>query len=615
MKQEDGGTSWVADLRYLVSTLPKGTKTKLAIYCVLQFLISFLDLLGLAVVVPVMQVINGARMDSGYIGTIHKAMGSPQRQSFVWTLCGLMVLAFALKSIFAMAASRWSLGYILRLQTLTASKLLQSYLRENYLVQRRRDVGAVVRTVGTSVASAHSGVLGGVLNLFSQLLSVSFIVIFLAVVAPGTTAAAATYFAVVILVVQRVLGRKNQRAGRQAQETSASMSHAMLEAIYGAREIRMHAAEEMFVEDYRVRAGKNAMASRDANFYSQAPKYLIEFATIFGIAIMLASVAGRQAGSILPVLTLFVAAAVKLMPVITALTVTIGSIRYGQEGLRMTVEALQRVEHDEPLLEAPPEAEAQEEDTTSALSVRGVTFRYPDGDSDVLRDVSFTVPSGSSVAVCGLSGSGKTTLIDIVLGLISPTSGAVTSNGLDVVADRQRWLQDVAYVPQDVYLLAATLWQNVAFGVPEAQVDKKRVERCLAMAQLEELVARDPAGVDALVGFEGTQISGGQKQRIGIARALYRDPKVLVLDEATSALDNDTEERISAVLSDLHGQVTTVLVAHRLSTVKHVDQLLYLEQGRIVARGTFAEVREQSAAFDHLVRLGRLDDEPIQDGS
>ncbi|HCQ17644.1 MAG TPA: ABC transporter ATP-binding protein [Dermacoccus sp.] len=600
--------SWISDLRYLIDTFPEGSRRKMVLYCILQFLISLFDLAGLAAVVPVMQVISGSSMDAGYVGILHEALGSPARPTFIFELCGFMVAAFALKGAFALAAARWTLGFVMRLQIRTASKLLRSYLDESYLVQRRRDVGAVVRTIGTSVGAAHAGVLGGVLSLFSQLLSVVFILVFLAVVAPGVTLGAFLYFGAVMLIVQRLLGQRNREAGRLAQETSATMSHAMLETIYGAREIRMHAAERQFVDDFTEKARMNGIASRDANFYAQAPKYLIEFATILGISLLLATAAGGGYSSVLPVLTLFVAAAVRLMPTIAGLSVTVGNIRYGQEGLHVTVAALKRHSENDTTL-VPPVRESSDAAAPPelALTVEDVCFRYPDGAEDVLQNVSFRVPAGSSVAVCGQSGSGKTTLIDIVLGLIPPTHGVVRTQALDVVADRDRWLDDVAYVPQDVYLLAATLWQNVAFGIAEPDVDMAWVAQCLEMAQLSELVDRGPDGLAMLVGAHGTQLSGGQRQRVGIARALYRRPKILVLDEATSALDNETERRISAVLRELHGQVTTILVAHRLSTVRHVDELLYLENGHVVARGTFEEVRRQSAAFERLVQLGRLE--------
>ena len=610
-------TSWVRELRYLVSSFPRGTRAQLGLYAALQFVVSLLDLAGLAVVLPVMQVLSGASLEAGYLGVIHRLAGTPERGPFAVMLCVAMVLAFLTKSIFALAVARWSFDLVARLQVLTATRLLHSYLSDSYLVQRRRDVGAVVRTVGAAVQAAHANVLGGVLGVFGQLLSISLIAGFLFAVAPGTTLGVIVYSLVAVALVQRFLAPRNRRAGIAAQEAAGQMSHALLEAIYGAREVRMHKAEQHFLVTYSDAATRNAAASRDANFYAQAPKYVLEFVTILGIAVLLCSSAlSGGADNTMPTITLFVAAAVKLLPSLTALTATLGNIRFGIEGLHVTTKALRGLS-EAPRKGAARAGRAQKDPHlghaatamgSGDLVVDDVRFRYPDGVDDVLQGVSFVVPEGSSLAVCGLSGSGKTTLIDIVLGLIQPTYGQVSFDGLDIVADHAQWLDKVAYVPQDVYLLAATLWENVAFGADEESADRRAVEAALRLAQLGELVDSLPGGIDAIVGFQGTQLSGGQKQRVGIARALYRRPQVLVLDEATSALDNETEDKISAVIRGLHGSITVILVAHRLSTVKHADCVIYLEDGRVVGSGTFAKLQTQSPAFARLVRLGRLEE-------
>lgn len=265
------GKRFWSDLRYLVRTFPTGTNRRLAAYAVSQFFVSFLDLAGLAAVLPVIQVVMGASIDSGYIGDIHRLLDEPPRSTFVVELCALMVLAFGLKSALAMLISWWQAGFVARLQVVTGANLLSSYLNESYLVQRRRDVGRVVRTVGTFAAAAHSLVLGGVLSIFGQILSVTFVIVFLAFVAPVPTIAAVIYFGLVVLVLQRVLGVKNRAWGQVAQETAMFMNRAMLESIYAAREVRMHDAAGFFVANFRDAASTNGLASRSANFLPKHP--------------------------------------------------------------------------------------------------------------------------------------------------------------------------------------------------------------------------------------------------------------------------------------------------------------------------------------------------------
>ena len=235
-----------------------------------------------------------------------------------------------------------------------------------------------------------------------------------------------------------------------------------------------------------------------------------------------------------------------------------------------------------------------------------VSFRYPGATEDALSSVSVTLAHGSSIAFVGGSGAGKTTLVDVILGLHDPYEGRVTVDGVDIAGRKRRWQTNVGYVPQDVYLLDATLAENIAFDQDSSTIDNAALVRAIAQAQLDDMVARLPSGVDTQVGERGSRLSGGQRQRIGIARALYRRPELLVLDEATSALDNETEHRINETIRELHGAITLVVVAHRLSTVRHADQIAFMNQGRVECVGTFDEVREQSPEFERLVRLGSM---------
>jgi ABC-type multidrug transport system fused ATPase/permease subunit len=239
--------------------------------------------------------------------------------------------------------------------------------------------------------------------------------------------------------------------------------------------------------------------------------------------------------------------------------------------------------------------------------MEGVSFRYPGSDTDALSDIQVAIPFGSSLAVVGPSGSGKSTLVDVLLGLHAPDRGRVTIGGHDIREDLASWQTSLGVVPQDVWWVSDTLAANIAFGVPAEHRDRDRLERAVERAQLDDVVSALPDGLDTLLGDKGRRLSGGQLQRVGIARALYFDPTMLVFDEATSALDNETEHRITRTMADLHGRTTLIVVAHRLSTVRNCDQLVFVEDGRITARGTFDQVQQQSPEFARLVALGSLD--------
>ena len=231
------------------------------------------------------------------------------------------------------------------------------------------------------------------------------------------------------------------------------------------------------------------------------------------------------------------------------------------------------------------------------LQIEGLGYRYPNAPTQSLDDVTLTIPKNASVGFVGSSGAGKTTIVDVVLGLLTPTEGRVLVDGVDIQDRLSAWQRKIGYIPQSIYLTDDSVRRNVAFGVDEGEIDDAAVWAALDAAQLRELVESMEGGLDAIVGERGVRLSGGQRQRIGIARALYHDPEVIVMDEATSALDNRTERNFVEALERLQGERTLLIIAHRLSTVRNCDTLFMLEDGRLVAQGSYDELVARSDAF------------------
>lgn len=598
----------LTDLRYLLSTFSAKQRRDLAFSTLAQSLLAFMDLLGVAAILPLVQVVMGADLNEGSLGTAHRLLGGQSRDAFVLSLAAIMVVTFILKAALALSFSWWSNNLVLGLQTQTARRLLTVYMMEPFLAHRRRNTGELIRTVGSAVTDAHSRVLGGVISVATALSSVLLMMVLLLSVSPVPTMFALVYFGGVVFAIQHLLGPLNRRAGQEAQLTSWVSSHALVDAMHGFREAVLHNARGYFVDRYDAANKRTAAASMRANYYSTMPKYLLEVVTMVGLTLYIAiTLVTGAAGSAMPTLSLVVAAIVKLLPLMVGLTASLGMIRFGREGLAITASALRQAAatpQDRPL-PLPSSAAASK---PADIVVDHVSFRYPDGHSDVLQDIELHVPAGTSLALCGASGSGKTTMVDIILGLIEPTHGQVTYDGVPTTRAAEEWYKIVAYVPQDVYISDATLADNVAFGQEPGVRDDRRVLECLEQAALADLVGALPEGLETLVGERGNRLSGGQRQRLGIARALYRRPRVIVLDEATSALDNDTESRITEALASVRGSVTTIVVAHRLSTVRDVDNLAFLKHGQVEAAGTFDEVKAASASFARLVALGKLED-------
>ncbi|WP_161971972.1 ABC transporter ATP-binding protein [Acidipropionibacterium jensenii] len=605
-----------ANLRTLFSTFPRDVRFRLVLYVVSQVFISLMGIVGISVVLPIMQVMMGANMDTGYLGLMSSILGHPSRGRFVVLTSIIMVVAFFVKSLATIALTWWSLGFVSRLQVRTSTRLLRHYLDESYLDHRTRDLGDMMRRIDSAVMDAHQKVLGSILALISSLMSVVLLLGMLLVIMPGPTVAAVIYFSLIILVVQKILAKISRDVGRTNQRTGWLKTRTLMEALQGFREIYMHDAQDEFISRYRKHSDENIESGRKENTLASLPTQIFQTMTILGVALLLCWIVWTgSAHSAIPTLTLFMAVIIQLLPTMSALSAQIGAIRVGQAGLALTAETL-RTESVRDAVSDAGELEASNHTgatglgraDTGTIDIRNLKFRYPDGNHDVLSGIDISVSRGSSLALCGLSGSGKTTLVDIVLGLLPPTSGHVRVGGMDVAQAGSAWRHQVAYVPQDVYIVDDTISANIAFGEPPDEWDISRIRRCVERAKLDDVVREAPQGLDTRLGEHGSLISGGQRQRIGIARALYRNPAVLVLDEATSALDNQTERQITSTIESLNGDITTILVAHRLSSVRNVDSLVFLENGRISGRGTFDEVRDSCPGFARLVALGRLDD-------
>jgi ABC-type multidrug transport system fused ATPase/permease subunit len=357
------------------------------------------------------------------------------------------------------------------------------------------------------------------------------------------------------------------------------------------------------VNGFRDARLRRAHAGRELAILSDAPRYVLEIVfvvAIVGISALLFAT-GTPAHAV-TVLGVFAAASLRALPTLNKITGSLATIRTGRAGLdivsRISEELAVGGTHEEQ-----PRSEVR---YSGDIAVRRVGFRYPDAALPVLEGITLTIAQNRTTAFVGSSGAGKSTLLDLILGLLEPTEGSIECGGRPILDDRAAWYDGLGVVPQDVFLINDTVAANIAFGVSPADIDHARIDEVIAMSQLDSLIAELPDGLETKVGERGVRLSGGQRQRLGLARALYRRPNVLVLDEATSALDNATEHEIATTLRTLQGTITILIVAHRLSTVRTSDTLVFLKDGQIEARGSFDQVRGESTDFARLVELGEL---------
>jgi len=344
------------------------------------------------------------------------------------------------------------------------------------------------------------------------------------------------------------------------------------------------------------------------SFLSYVPRQMIETITVTSLAgislIVLAS--GQDLQSMLPVLGLFAVAAIRLMPSMNRIATGLAQLRFHYAAVEVLYEELQDLPGSEPAptFRGPKRSAAPRLSFERTLVLDRLTYRYPSMPRPAVDDVSLEISKGQWVAFIGPTGAGKTTLVDLMLGLFAPASGRILVDGRDIGDDLVAWQRNVGYVPQDVYLLDDTVRRNVAFCLPEGEIDDERVWSALRAAEVETFVRSLPGGLDAMVGQRGDRLSGGERQRLGLARALYEDPQMLVIDEGTANLDNETEAAIARTLSGLRGRKTILVIAHRLSLIRNCDHVYLLRRGKVQYSGEYSDLLRTDVGFRQFVESG-----------
>lgn len=583
--------------------LPQESKSWIVLAVVGSFLVAGLDMVGVAATLPLMLVATDAPQAQSVFDFFAR-YGITGTGSVLITLAVAIGLLFIIKTILTVAFRYWVVGRTQFLNARAATVLLKKYANSDYVVHRTRDAADMHRQIDMSAAQVFTGVLNGYITLVVDALTLLLTLVVLMVLSPWGTLVAFVVFGGTVVLTQTVVRSKQRRAGEISSDYGRDAWAALIPIVDGFREVRLSRSADAYVSGFEKSKIGQGHVQRAVTVLTELPRYVLEVSLIVGIGSIAAvlTLTGGE-GSLTAVLGVFTAAAARMLPNLQRVGTSLASIRTSEVGITQL----------ENLLPTFPAASMEERAVevpaahlVGDIDLVDVGFRYPDADEFSVRHVSARIPFGTSVAFVGSSGAGKSTLLDVILGLFEPTEGQVLAGGHSIHASLDSWLQTVGVVSQDVYLVNDTVRANIAFGRERSSVDDAQVLDAMRRAQLLELLEDLPDGLDTRLGERGVRISGGQRQRIGIARALFKNPQVLVLDEATSALDNITEQKITDTIESLAGDLTIILVAHRLSTIRNADSIIFMDGGAVAAVGTFDEVTAQNAHFAELVRLGKL---------
>lgn len=569
-------------IKKLNSLLDK--KMKMQILCILLFIIigSVAELLGVAIIAPIVNL----AMDDNYAENmwcklVMNLTGYETREKVLIVMIVAVVVIYVLKNSYL----SWMYSRLYRFSATVkkqmAVKLMESYLNQPYAFFLKKNTSDLIRSVNQDTSQLYEVVLNCLLvaaNAFTAMVLVAALVITNPVMTFVIVALLAVCACVIILGVQK----KTRYYGRQNQELSGYLIKYLQQTFEGIKEIKILNNERHFIKEYGDTYQEQTEFVKRYNLVNLIPKYLIEAVSIVGIMAYLGVniLYNPNYMNLIPQLATFVAAAYKLLPAVNAIYAYINTIIYHRASIDLVYQDVKEAENLE--LKEFDTAKGAKIEFEDKIELSHVTFRYEGTEKAVLEDVSIEIPKGKSVAFIGPSGGGKTTTADIVLGLIRPVKGAVLADGKDILENLAGWRNNIGYIPQNIYLTDGSIKSNVALGIPEENIDVDRVWEVLREAQLAGFVEELEQGLDTEVGERGVRMSGGQRQRLGIARALYRNPDVLVFDEATSALDNETEKEVMKAIDNLHGNKTMIMIAHRLSTIENCDIVYKVENAQVV---------------------------------
>jgi ABC-type multidrug transport system fused ATPase/permease subunit len=546
-----------------------------------------LETLGVGLVIPIIALLMQSDPYTSYpkLRPFLHALGDPsQRQLVTWVMLALVAI-YVVKATFLAFVAWCQTKFAFDMLVELSQRLFKTYLRQPYTFHLQRNSAQLIRNAVNEVSQV-STLITAVTGLITEGLVLVGVAALLLFVEPVGTIMMGVVLGGMAGLFHYATRNRLGRWGIARQYHEGLRMQYLQEGLGGAKDVKLLGRETEFLDQYQTHNLLSGRSGQLQMMLQLVPRLWLEVLAVSGLAAVALSMLaqGRSMASIVPTFGLFAAAAFRLLPSVNRLLNAAQTARYGGPVIDLLYNELQLTVPD-PSPRDTPAAPIQRE-----IALSHVSYTYPNAPVPSLTDLSLTVMKGESVGFIGASGAGKSTLVDVILGLLTPTEGVVTVDGRDIQRDLRAWQDQIGYVPQTIFLTDDTMRRNVAFGVPNDQIDAAAVDRAIKSAQLDEFVANLPNGLDTIVGERGVRISGGQRQRIGIARALYHDPPVLVLDEATSALNGEIERDVMAAVGALRGSKTILIVAHRLSTVEMCGRLYRLDRGMIVEITSYRDV-------------------------
>jgi len=575
---------------------------------IIMLVSALLEVAGIASVMPFLALVSSPEtiQETEILGWLYQTLGFQSANRFlVFTGCVVLLILVFSNGIAALA--NWAvLRFTWMRSNALSRRLFATYLARPYSYFLTRNTSTLTRNMLGEANHVVGSVIMPVVRIVARGLLVVLIMALLVAVDPVVAFLIFLILGGAYGLIYWFLRRKLAAIGRERLDSNRERYRSCAEAFGNLKIVKLFSIEDHFVRCYGRHSFRFADSTARVAVIRMVPRYVLETVAFGGIliAVLCLLLAGRELTEMLPLLGVYALGGYRLLPALQSIFTSVASVRSG-------LASLEALEAD---LKTATDSPCDETSTRSAtdaipplcrgVELRNVSYRYPATEEAAVREISLMIPAGASVALAGRTGSGKTTIVDLILGLLLPSAGEILVDGILLTEENVcSWRSCLGYVPQEIYLSDDTVARNIAFGSPDKAIDMEAVRQAAQIASIHDfIVSKLPAGYETPVGERGMRLSGGERQRIGIARALYRNPDVLVLDEATSALDSATEEAVYRALQEVSQSRTLIVIAHRLTTVQDCDVIYVLDGGGIVATGTYEELLASSAEFRSLAK-------------
>lgn len=550
-----------------------------------------LEMLGVSVILPIVEGLTdiGSLFNKWYLQPFIKLWSIDQPQSLIYLVCGEVILVYIFKNLYFIFYSWLVKKYTYKIKRELGVRVMESYMMQGYIFFVNNNSSRLLQGISGDISAVNT-IINSVFNLLTKVLTIVMIGMCIIIMEPYIALLLLILSFLCIFIMQFAFKNSMNKYGMLQRIATWNNVQAGLEAIHGSKEVLVTKRQEYFTNRYRDSIAKQSECNIKIEMASVMPSYLIEMICITGLLLVVAAKTNITGSSmeLIGSLAVIAVSAFRILPAVGAVTSTLNVIQSNMPAFNAaydTIKIITELAYDQENRNAEAiKMKIMDITLKKEIVLSNIYYKYPETENYILENVSLTITAKESIGIIGPSGAGKSTFVDVLLGLLIPEKGTIKMDGIDIQTLGSQWNRNIGYVPQNIYLVDNDIRSNIAFGIPQDQIDDGQVWKVLEMAQLAEFVRNQPQQLDTRVGEWGIKFSGGQRQRVAIARALYGNPEILVLDEATAALDSETESALMEAIEALQGHKTLIVVAHRLTTIKKCDLIYEVKDGKIIAR-------------------------------